>query len=266
MAFEELKRRQSVVWGRGRFEVVSDNIADVHETLVEALVPEPGERWLDLACGTGAVAQRAAGAGASVTGIDLAPALVETARRRAAEAGLEIDYRVGDCEDLAGVEDEGYDVVSSSFGVIFCPDQRAAARELARVVPPGGRLGLTSWIPEGGIGALFEMMAPFQPPLPPEAGVPIDWGRPEHVEHLLGDDFDLRFEPGTSTFSIGSGEEYWRLFVENFGPVKTLAESLDDEEREQFHGTWVDFFESRYRSNGAIEHPREYLLVVGVRR
>jgi SAM-dependent methyltransferase len=266
VAFEELKARQSTAWGNGRFEVVSETAGDVHDGVVEALAPAAGERWLDLACGTGAVAERAAGAGASVTGVDFAPGMIETARRRAAERALPIDYRVGDCEALAEVDDSAFDIVSSTFGVIFCPDQEAAGRELARVTRPGGRLGLATWMPDGGIGGLMAMMARFQPPPPPGAGNPLDWGRQERVEELLGDDFELRLEERTSTLSIGSAEEYWRLMVEHFGPLKTLAESFDDGRREELHRSWVDFVDANYRSNGSIEHPREYLLVLGTRK
>jgi ubiquinone/menaquinone biosynthesis C-methylase UbiE len=266
MAFEELKQRLSFVWGNGEFERISATAADIYDAVVEALAPAPGEQWLDVACGTGPIAERATAAGAHVVGIDLAPVLIETAERLAAEKGLDIDYRVGDAENLAGIDDGSFDVVSSTFGAMFAPDQAAAARELARVARPGGRLGLATWTPEGGIGAMFKMTSQFQPPPPEGAGAPLDWGRPEHVEALLGDAFDLTFEKRTSTLTIGSAEEYWQLFVENFGPVKTLAESMDDESREEFHRAWVDFFETNYRTNGSIEHPREYLLVLGMRR
>jgi ubiquinone/menaquinone biosynthesis C-methylase UbiE len=266
VAFEELKERQSYAWGNGKFEKVSETIADVHEAIVEALRPQAGELWLDLACGPGAVAERAAQAGATVTGIDFAPVLIETAKRLAQEKGLDIEYRVGDAEDLADVEDESFDVVSSSFGVIFGPDHRAVARELARVTRPGGRLALTAWTPDGGAGLQFKAMAPFQPPPPEGAGSPLEWGRPEYVEELLGDVFDLRIEERVSIFTSGSVEEAWRLFSENLGPMKTAAESLDEEGREEFHRAWVDSFESNYRSDGSIEQPREYLLVLGTRK
>jgi ubiquinone/menaquinone biosynthesis C-methylase UbiE len=266
MAFEKLKQRQSFVWGNGDFAQVADTIADVHEQVVAALVPAAGERWLDVACGTGGVTERAAVAGAMATGIDLASALVETAKRRAAAKGLDIDYRVGDCERLDGIEDASYDSVSSTFGVMFAPDHAAAAGELARVTRPGGRLGLSTWIPHGGIGAMFTMTAQFQPPLPDGAGAALDWGRQEHVEQLLGDAFDLSFETRTSTDTAESGEAFWRFYIENFGPVKTLAESLDDERREELHRAWVEFFETKYRSDGAIVYPREWLLVLGTRR
>ncbi len=113
---------------------------------------------------------------------------------------------------------------------------------------------------------MFRMTAQFQPAPPPEAGAPLDWGRREHVEALLGDAFELEIEERMTTLSVGSAEEMWQLFVQNFGPVKTLAESLDDERREEFHRAWVEFFETNYRTNGSIEHTREYLLVLGTRK
>ena len=265
MAFEELKARQGVVWGSAPFEHVSDRISDVHQSVVEAVGAAGGRRWLDVACGTGGVAEPAARAGAEVTGIDLAPTLIETARERAAGQRLEIDYRVGDAESL-DVDDASFDVVTSSFGVIFAPDQPRAAGELARVTRPGGTLALSTWIPDGGIGLMFQMLAPFQPPLPDGAGAPLDWGREEHVEQLLGGSFELGFENRTSVDRDASGESIWDFYVDNFGPVKTLSAMLDDDRREELHLAWVDFFETKYRVNGGIEYPREWLLVTGTRR
>jgi ubiquinone/menaquinone biosynthesis C-methylase UbiE len=265
MAFEELKQRQSVMWGSAPFERVAETAADVHDLVVERLDPRPGERWLDLACGTGAVATRAARAGAVVTGVDLAPALIETAKRQAAEQGLGIDYEVGDCERLR-FEDGSFDVLSSTFGVMFAPDHRAAAGELARVTRTGGRLGLACWQPEGGIGEMFRLTAPFQPTPPPGVGNPLDWGRREHVEELLGGAFELRFEELVTVYEAPSGEDSWQLFSTSFGPTKTLADSLEPARREELHQAWVSFFEERYRDDGGIRHPREYLLVLGRRR
>jgi SAM-dependent methyltransferase len=265
VAFEELKQRQGVVWGSAPFEVCAETIADVHREVVAAVGAAGGRRWLDVACGTGGVTELAAHAGADVTGIDLAPALIDTAKRRAAEKGLDIEYRVGDAENLE-VEDAGFDVVTSTFGVMFAPDQQRAAGELARVTRSGGKLTLSTWIPDGGIGAMFDMLAPFQPPLPDGAGAPLDWGRPEHAETLLGDAFDLSFEARTSIDSHPTGEACWQLYVDNFGPLRTLASALDDGRREELHEAWVDFFEDNYRSDGSIEYRREWLLVAGTRR
>jgi 2-polyprenyl-3-methyl-5-hydroxy-6-metoxy-1,4-benzoquinol methylase len=95
MAFEQLKERQSFLWGNAPFEEVADTAADIHRAVVDALQPAHGKRWLDVACGTGQLAELAAAAGADVVGVDFAPPLIETARRRAQERGLDIDCRVG---------------------------------------------------------------------------------------------------------------------------------------------------------------------------
>jgi ubiquinone/menaquinone biosynthesis C-methylase UbiE len=265
VAFEELKEKQSVVWGTGPYQNITETITDVHARVIERLEPKPGVKWLDLACGTGAVAERAARGGADVTGIDLAPALIETAQERAQEQGLDIEYRVGDCENL-DVEDGSFDAVSSTYGVMFAPDHEATARELARVVKPGGRIGLANWTPEGGVAKMFGMMKPFQPPPPEGAGVPFQWGSEQHVQELLGDAFDLQLERHVSHLRVPTGEDYWQLFASSYGPTRTLAEALNDERREELHRTWVDFFESNYRSDGEIDHDREWLFVYGTRR
>jgi ubiquinone/menaquinone biosynthesis C-methylase UbiE len=265
MPFEELKQKQSVMWGTGPYQNITETITDIHELVVERLNPQPGMRWLDLATGTGAVAERAAEQGADVLGIDLAPALIETAKERARERGLEIDYRIGDVERLE-LDDASFEVVSSTCGIMFAPDHEATARELARVVAPGGRIGLANWTPEGGLARMFAMMRPFQPPAPPGVGSPFDWGSEAHVERLLGDAFELELERHVSHLRVPSGEDYWQLFSSSYGPTKTLADSLDPERREEFHRTWVEFFETNYRRDGQIDHDREYLLVLGTRR
>jgi ubiquinone/menaquinone biosynthesis C-methylase UbiE len=262
MAYEELKTRQSAMWGSGPYQHVTATIADIHALVIDRLDPRPGRRWLDLACGTGAVAELAAARGAAVTGLDLAPALVETAIERARERGLPIDYRVGDCERLS-LADASFDAISSTCGVMFAPDHAATARELARVTRPGGRIALANWTPAGGVARMFRMMAPFQPAPPPSS--PFDWGAESHVRALLGEWFELQLEEHVSTLRIGSGEAYWELFSTSYGPTKTLADTLGSR-REELHRAWVDFFEDNYRADGEIAHTREYLLVLGERR
>jgi ubiquinone/menaquinone biosynthesis C-methylase UbiE len=263
MAYEELKQRQSTMWGSGPYQKITETISDVHDRIVEKLNPTSGKRWLDLACGTGAVAERAARAGAKVTGVDLAPVLIETAKQRALEQNLAIEYLVEDCERLDGITDHSFDILSSTCGIMFAPDHAASAQQIARVVKSGGRIGLANWTPEGGLGKMFKMMAPFQPAPPPSN--PFDWGREERVRELLGHDFDLQFEKQMSILRTRDAEEYWQLFSTNYGPTKTLADSLGPR-REEFHRTWVDFFETNYRKNGEIVHDREWLLVLGTRK
>jgi SAM-dependent methyltransferase len=262
MAFEELKQRQSVMWGNGPYQRITETITDIHDMVVERLAPQDGDRWLDLACGTGAVAEQAAAAGADVTGIDLAPVLIETARERAATLGLEIDYEVGDAENL-DVPDASFDKLSSTCGVMFAPNHEAVASELARVTTPGGRIALANWTPTGGLAKMFAVMAPYQPAPPPSS--PFAWGDETRVQELLGDAFELELEEHISTLRVPSGEDYWELFSTSYGPTKTLAEGLG-ERRVDLHRDWVEFFESNYRENGEIVHTREYLLVLGTRR
>ena len=262
MAYEELKERQSVMWGNGPYQRVTETLEDIHERVIDTLAPAPGDRWLDLACGTGAIAERAAAGGADVTGLDLSPALIETAKERAAELGLDIEYMVGDAENLP-FEDGSYDKVSSTFGIMFAPDHDAVARELARVTATGGRLALANWTPQGGLGKMFKVMAPYQPAPPPSS--PFDWGDESRVRELLGDAFDLEIEEYVSPLRMPSAEDYWELFSTSYGPTKTLAESLG-ERREELHRDWIEFFETNYEDDGEIVHTREYLLISGVRR
>jgi SAM-dependent methyltransferase len=263
--FEELKQRHATVWSAGPYQGVTETITDIHRLVMERLDPQPGQRLLDLACGTGAVAELAAEAGAEVVGVDIAPGLIEQAKERAAERGLDIDYRVGDVEAL-DLEDAGFDLVTSTCGVMFAPDHEAIASELARVTKPGGRIALVCWTPESGLAKIFALMGPFQA-APPPAGVgyQFDWGREDYVRGLLGDDFELEFEGGDSVLKSDSGETVWQLFSTEYGPTKVLADSLDEERREEFHRGFVDLHEQD-RANGGIEFSRTYLLTLGTRK
>jgi SAM-dependent methyltransferase len=259
MANEELKQRQSVMWANGPYERVSDTLGDIHGLVLERLDPRPGERFLDLACGTGAMSELAAVAGASVVGIDLSPGLIETARALATARNLTIDYRVGDCENLEGLADASFDVLSSTVGIMFAPDHQATAAEIARVVKPGGRIGLANWMSASGVGDLFRVMGPFQAAKPPSS--PFDWGDEDRVGELLGDSFDLVISEHDSILELESGEAYWDLFSTSYGPTKTLAESLEPEKREELHQAWVGLF-----AEGPVAQHRAYILVEGTRR
>jgi SAM-dependent methyltransferase len=263
MAFEELKQKHAVVWGSGPYQRITETITDIHQRVLERLDPPAGERMLDLACGTGAVAERAAAMGVEVVGVDIAPALIDQATDRAAERGFEIDYRVGDVEAL-DLEDASFDLVTSVCGVMFAPDHDASARELARVTKSGGRVALACWAPESGPARMFQVMRPFQPAPPPRVGNQFDWGREDYVSGLLANDFELEFERGDSVLQADSGESVWQLFSTEFGPAKSLADSLDDDRREQLHSAFVDLHEES-RTNGGISFSRTYLLTLGAR-
>lgn len=247
------------MWGGAQYERVAELFTPVHDELVARLSPQPGERWLDLATGTGAVALRAARAGAEVTGIDIAPALIEQAERAAEAEDLRIRLDVGDAQALP-YEDGGFDVVCSCFGVIFAPDREAAAQELGRVCRPGGRLGLATWRPDQGLHAVYK---PFLDRPPP--GDPDYWGDEESVRSLLAPDFEVDISEGEWTLSGDSGESLWEFSATAVPPCKALADSLDADRREELHHAVVAHFEG-FRVNGGIRQPRRYLLVTGQRR
>jgi SAM-dependent methyltransferase len=265
MPFEELKARHSVVWGTGPYERISETIADLQDEVIARLKPGPGVRWLDSATGTGETAKRAARAGADVTGVDLAPALIETARREASEEGLDITYDVGDAEELP-YEDASFDVISSTCGVMFAPDHGAVAGELARVCAPGGRIGLGCWTPDSTLAEIFRIQADYAPgPPPPGAGSPFQWGDREHVTELLGDAFELELEELDSHLVLSTAQDAWELFATSYGPTKTLADSLDEDRRAEFEQRFVELH-ARYDDSDGLDMPRKYLLTLGTRR
>lgn len=262
MTLTEWKSAQARVWGSADWQAIAaTELFRVHDALVERLAPRPGERWLDLATGTGAVALRAARAGAEVIAQDLAPGLIETARRIAAQEGLSVRFDVGDAERLA-YPDASFDVVSSAHGVVFAADHSAVARELGRVCRPGGRLGLTYWLPNPELAGLLER---FGYRRPEGADLPRDWGRPEYVRKLLARDFELEFSEEVCPWTGESGEQIWQLTVSSDGPAKAGLAAMSPAERDALHREWVAYFE-RYRGGGGISAPRPYLLVAGRRR
>jgi SAM-dependent methyltransferase len=257
------------VWNSpgGRYEEISRSIADAIEHAVERLQPRSGERILDLATGTGwgarVVAERFPGV--QVIGVDIADRMLEHAQSVAIARKLNIVFRHADAENLP-FEDGSFDAVLSTFGVMFAGRPEAAAAELGRVVKKGGRLAVATWKHDGAVSQMFGVMKKFMPPPPqPAPPSPFEWGRRERVQELLGKDFDLQFEEGTNNFRYGSGEQAWNLWVNTYGPAKTLAANLDDVRRIEFKQAMIDWHE-QFPSELGYEQPRRYLITRGVRR
>jgi SAM-dependent methyltransferase len=237
-------------------------MAPIHDRLIGALAPRRNESFLDVATGTGAVALRAARAGADVTAIDIAPALIEIAKRKAADDRLSIRFEVGDAQALP-FADASFNVVSSAHGVHFAADHAATASELGRVCRPEGRLGITVWR-RGGRGDDFaEMVAWYEPA--PAGPSPGDWGSPEYATRLLCRDFELEFVPEVWMQTGESGDAIWRLITEASPQFKALVESLSAEGLAAFRAEWVAYYE-QYRDGGVIRAPNEYMLILGRRR
>jgi SAM-dependent methyltransferase len=251
----------SELWSVGSYERIAARFAPVHDELVDRLAVAPGDRVLDLATGTGEVAFRAARAGATVTAIDLAEPMIGKARRRAEEEGLVISFDLGDVEYLP-YDDRCFDVLASAFGLVFAPDHANVASELARVSCPGGRLGFTAWKPNPKLGELYRRFTDE----PIEGREAYEWGREDHVEDMLGQDFELEFEDGTLWLEASSGEEVWKLFSESAPPVISLIARLDIGRAEEFHSAFVELYESYRTGDGGVRAPRRYLLVLGRRK
>ncbi len=259
--------KAAATWNAGgrHYDRISQTIADSIDHCVIRLAPQPGERVLDVATGTGWTARRVAARGAAVTGIDLGADLIEAAIAAAAEARLKIDFRVGDAEKLP-FEERSFDAVISTCGVMFVRNPEAAAAELARVCRKGGRVGLTTWPADGTIAGLFKVMKPYmpEPPSPPPPS-PFEWGSRERVKELLGSSFDLRFETGTTVLREPSGLAVWELFVAGYGPTKSLAENLNPERREQLKRDFIAYHDGFLTELG-VAMPRDYLVTIGVRK
>jgi SAM-dependent methyltransferase len=259
--------KPAATWNTGgaAYDRISSSVADGIEHCVLRLDPQPGQRVLDVATGTGWGARRVAARGATVVGIDFGADLIEAAKAGAAEAELEIDFRVADAEQLP-FENQSFDAVISTYGVMFVRDPEAAAAELARVCRPGGRIGLATWPADGTIAGLFKVMRPYmpEPPSPPPPS-PFAWGSPERVRELLGAAFELRFETGTTVLRAPDGAAIWELFVTGYGPTKALAASLDPNRREGLKRDFIDFHEG-FKSELGVAMPRDYLVTIGIRK
>jgi len=151
-------------------------------------------------------------------------------------------------------------------GMIFAPDHDVMARELARVTRSGGRLGFSAWTPEGSVGEMFRALAPFQPPPPPGAGAPLQWGDDGYVREKLGGAFDLHVERRLSSWEDESLEVAWDTFSTSFGPMVMMRERLEPERWDELERTLRGHMQKGVRPDGAIADEREYLLVTGVRR
>jgi SAM-dependent methyltransferase len=185
----------------------------------------PQQSVLDVGCGTGVVALTAARLGARVHGLDLAPALIEHAKKNAALAGVEIDFREGDAEALP-YGNASFDVVLSQFGHMFAPRPEVAIAEMLRVLKPGGTIAFSTWPPEHFVGQMFALVGKYQPP-PPGAAPPPQWGDPNIVRQRLGEAVtNIVFDRGVMYFPTLSPQHYRKALEETLGPVVKLVQTL----------------------------------------
>ncbi len=257
-----VKSRQQAAWSTGNYAVVGTTLQIVGENLCEALDLRSGEYVLDVAAGNGNATLAAARRWCDVISTDYVPALLVRGRMRANAEGLPVDFEQADAENLP-YSDGAFDVVLSTFGVMFTPDQEKAAAELARVCKPGGRIGLANWTPESFIGQLFKTIGKY---IPPPLGVksPALWGTRARLEELFGKTAqEIRTTGREFVFRYRSPKHWLEVFRTYYGPLNKTFSALDAEKQAAFTHDLMVLMESRNRSgDGTLVLPSEYLEVV----
>jgi ubiquinone/menaquinone biosynthesis C-methylase UbiE len=263
---EAVKQVQQKTWSEGDFSMVAGLINPVGEALADAAEILPDERVLDVACGSGNTTIPAARyAWGNTVGLDYVPELLERGRERAAAERLDVEWVEGDAENLP-FEDASFDVVLSSFGVMFAPDHQKAADEMLRVCKPGGRIGMANWTPEGFVGEFFKTVAQHAPP-PPGVQSPILWGTEDHLGELFGNGIsELRAERVTVKEVFRSPDHFIEYFRTYFGPTKVAFERVGEDGGEALESDLREML-GRWNTAGdrAMVVPAEYLLVIATR-
>jgi SAM-dependent methyltransferase len=257
-----LKARQHGAWSSGDYAVVGTTLQIVGEELCEALDLRAGQKVLDVAAGNGNVSLAAARRFCDVTSTDYVPALLERGRERAAAEHLPMEFREADAEALP-FPDASFDVVVSTFGVMFTPDQERAAAELARVCRPGGKIGLANWTPDGFIGQLFKTIGKHVPPAP-GAKSPALWGTQARLGELFGSKAKSTSAPTKHfCFRYRSPEHFVDLFKTYYGPTLKAFGALDPAGQEALRHDMLSLIAGFNRAkDGTAVIPSEYLEVV----
>jgi ubiquinone/menaquinone biosynthesis C-methylase UbiE len=258
-----VKTRQQAMWGAGDFAVIGSTLQIVGESICEAVDLRAGERVLDVAAGNGNATLAAARRFGRVTSTDYVPALLERGRRRAEAEGLSVTFEVADAESLPYADGQ-FDVVLSTFGVMFAPNHQRAACELRRVCRPGGRIGLASWTPTGFIGRLFRTVGAHVPPIPGVAS-PALWGKTDHLETLFAGAASIMSNVRNFAFRYESAEHFVDQFRRYYGPVHTAFAALDTERQAALARDLVALLrQSDEGGRAGLVVPGEYLETVVV--
>ncbi|MGH9022284.1 MAG: class I SAM-dependent methyltransferase [Acidimicrobiia bacterium] len=228
--FAAANSRQKLVWSSGDYSAIANLIIPMAETLCESVDLRAGERVLDVATGTGNAAICAARRFCDVTGLDYLPSMLEHARRRADAEGVVLDLVEGDAEDLP-FPDGSFDVVLSTVGVMFAPNQVQVASEMLRVCRSGGRIGLANWTPDGYVGQLFKVIGRHLPP-PPGLRPPTDWGDENRLGELFGSQAKIETRAQSARMPFHSPGHWFDLFSTTYGPTLKAVEAVGAEGRD----------------------------------
>jgi ubiquinone/menaquinone biosynthesis C-methylase UbiE len=257
-----VKAKQQAAWAAGDYAVIGTTLQIVGESLCEALDLRAGQRVLDVAAGNGNATLAAARRWCDVVSTDYVPALLERARARAGAEGLAVQFEQADAENLP-YEEGAFDVVLSTFGVMFTPNQEQAAAELARVCKPGGKIGLANWTPASFIGEVFKLIGRYIPPAP---GVrpPSLWGTEERLRELFGSRIaSLQAPRRNYMFRYRSPRHWLDTFRTYYGPMHKTFAALDSGKQESLAEDLLGLAQRfNTATDGSMVVPAEYLEAV----
>jgi ubiquinone/menaquinone biosynthesis C-methylase UbiE len=263
--YAAIKKRQQATWASGDFAVVGVTLQIVGESLAEAADIRSGERVLDVAAGNGNATLAAARRFAEVTSTDYVPALLDKGHARAKAEGLLVNFRVADVEALP-FQDASFDAVLSTYGVMFAPDHVRAAREMLRVVRPGGRIGMANWTPDGFVGQLFKTIGKHAPP-PPGVKSPALWGTQPYLAQLFGAGSSIHITNREFMMRYRSAQHWTDVFRNYYGPVHKTFGALPPAGQVALLADLFALIERFNRAtDGTMVVPCEYLEVVITRR
>jgi ubiquinone/menaquinone biosynthesis C-methylase UbiE len=263
---DAIKGKQRATWASGDFGIIGTTLQIVGESLCEAVDLRAGSKVLDVAAGNGNCSLAAARRWCEVTSTDYVPALLEDGRRRAAAERLSIQFQEADAEALP-FADGAFDVVLSSFGVMFTPNHVRTASELLRVCRPDGRIGLANWTPAGFIGQLFKVVGRHVPPSPLLTPAS-KWGTDEHLQLLFGAAAsDIQTTRRDFVFRYRSPEHWIEVFRTWYGPVHKAFAALSAETQLRLEQDLIELIAAFNRSgDSTMVVPAEYVEVVVIKR
>lgn len=259
--YSAIKTKQNAAWSSGDYAKIGTTLQITGEKLAEAAEPVPGSKVLDVAGGNGNATLAFARRCCAVTSTDYVQSLLDDARVRAEAEGFDVFFQTADAEELP-FDDASFDIVTSTFGVMFTPNQKQAASELVRVCRPGGKIALANWTPESFIGALFKTLGKY---VPPPAGIlsPALWGNKEWVEETFSAAGSISMTMENFNFRYMSAEHFVDFFRTFYGPVHKafLAVGEDGQEAlaDDIMKTIAQF---NVATDGSMIVPSEYAQIV----
>lgn len=260
--YDAIKGKQKVAWASGDYARIGTTLQIVGENLADSLNVCADQNVLDVAAGNGNFTLAAARRWANVVSTDYVDTLLENGKQRAIADGLSIDFKIADAEELP-FSDNSFDIVASTFGVMFAPDHDKSASEMLRVCKNNGKIGMANWTPDGFLGSVFKVIGQYIPP-PEGLKSPALWGTPNYLEELFaGEAQEIDIVSKVFNFRYRSPEHWLDIFRTYFGPAHKAFAAIDDDQQTELAQDLIDLVASfNVAKNGTMSVPGEYLEVV----